>query len=68
VVYGVELRWLRCGTRGAFQDGIVVEPIVKKEGEAWVVRLERGGKLQEYRCASEAQARSLVAALMPRPG
>jgi hypothetical protein len=44
-------------------------PTVIKEGDVWVVRVERpGGKMQEYRCASEAQARQLEAALKPRPG
>lgn len=39
-------------------------PQVTKEHEVWVVRVERkGGKLQEYHCATEAQARQLEAAL-----
>ena len=38
-------------------------PRVTEEQGVWVVRVERGGKLQEYRCATEAQARSLEAAL-----
>jgi hypothetical protein len=38
-------------------------PRVTKEQGVWVVRLERGGKQQEYRCATEAQARSLEVAL-----
>ena len=43
-------------------------PTVTKEADVWVVRVERpGGKMQEYRCASEAQARQLEAALKPRP-
>jgi hypothetical protein len=35
-------------------------PRVTKEQDIWVVRVDRGGKQQEYRCATEAQARSLV--------
>ncbi len=39
-------------------------PQVTKEDDVWVVRVERkGGKLQEYHCATEAQARQLEAAL-----
>jgi hypothetical protein len=38
-------------------------PRVTKEEDVWVVRLDRGGKRQEYRCATEAQARALEAAL-----
>ncbi len=41
---------------------------VTVENGVWVVRLERaGGKLQEYRCATEAQARQLAQALTPKP-
>jgi hypothetical protein len=37
---------------------------VTDEQEQWVVRVERaGGKFQEYRCATEAQARQLELAL-----
>lgn len=40
-------------------------PVVSQENGVWIVRLERaGGKLQEYRCASEAQARQLAHALI----
>lgn len=42
---------------------------VTKEHEQWVVRVERaGGKMQEYRCATEAQARQLEVALNEQPG
>lgn len=35
-------------------------PQVTKEHDVWVVRVERkGGKFQEYHCATEAQARQL---------
>ncbi len=38
------------------------------ENGMWVVRIERpGGKLQEYHCASEAQARGLVESLQTAP-
>lgn len=34
----------------------------------WVVRLEReNGKVQEYRCATEQQARALALVLAPKP-
>lgn len=43
-------------------------PRVTKEKDIWVVRVERkGGKLQEYHCATEAQARQLEAALTALP-
>lgn len=44
-------------------------PQVTKENDVWVVRVERtGGKMQEYRCATEAQARQLEAELSKQPG
>lgn len=43
------------------------KPVVTQEEDVWVIRLEKqNGKIQEYRCASEAQARQLAAVLMPR--
>jgi hypothetical protein len=44
-------------------------PIVEKQqADVWVVRLESGtGKVQEYRCATEQQARQLALVLAPRP-
>ena len=48
------------------------KPVVTKEGEAggdevWVIRLQtEGGKLQEYRCASESQAKQLAMVLTPK--
>ena len=48
------------------------KPVVTKEGEAggdevWVIRLQTdGGKMQEYRCASESQARQLAMVLTPK--
>ena len=39
----------------------------KKEDEVWVIRLENpSGKVQEYRCATEAQARQLALVLTPK--
>ncbi len=44
-------------------------PQVTQEQGVWIVRVERpGGKLQEYRCATEAQARQLEAELSKQPG
>lgn len=38
--------------------------IVTREEEVWVIRIENGqGKVQEYRCATEVQARQLAAVL-----
>lgn len=40
---------------------------VTKEDDVWVIRLENSnGKTQEYRCASESQAKQLAAVLTPR--
>lgn len=39
-------------------------PVVTKENDVWVIRLERpNGKTQEYRCATENQARQLALVL-----
>ena len=43
-------------------------PTISCEQGVWVVRVERaGGKLQEYRCATQAQALQLQVALQPQP-
>jgi hypothetical protein len=47
-------------------------PEVSKESEVWVLRVQKpNGKVQEYRCTSEGQARQLAqvlsAALMEQP-
>lgn len=42
-------------------------PVVTKEENVWVIRLQnRSGKMQEYRCATEGQARQL-AMVLSRP-
>jgi hypothetical protein len=42
-------------------------PVVTKEDDVWVIRLQtEAGKLQEYRCASETQARQLALVLTPK--
>jgi hypothetical protein len=44
-----------------------MEPVVTREDEVWVLRLDSGdGKVQEYRCATEAQARALALVLAPK--
>ena len=44
------------------------KPVVIKENDVWVIRVKKGnGKVDEYRCASEAQARNL-AQVLSRPG
>ncbi len=46
---------------------MATKPTITKEEDVWVIRLEKGnGKVQEYRCASEGQARQLASVLMPR--
>lgn len=43
-------------------------PTLLEHDGLWIVRLERtNGKVQEYRCATEQQARALVLVLAPRP-
>jgi hypothetical protein len=50
----------------ASQQPTVVRPELINDEGRWVVRVDRGnGKVQEYRCASEEQARQLVAVLAP---
>ena len=40
---------------------------VTKEDDVWVIRIENpSGKVQEYRCATEAQARQLAMVLAPK--
>ncbi len=42
-------------------------PVVTKEENVWVLRLQKpNGKTQEYRCATENQARQL-ATVLARP-
>ncbi|MBL8921970.1 MAG: hypothetical protein JNJ54_24180 [Myxococcaceae bacterium] len=44
-----------------------VFPTLQHVDGVWLVRLERNGKVQEYRCATEGQARALALVLAPRP-
>lgn len=44
------------------------EPVIAQEDKVWVVRVEKGnGRVQEFRCATEAQARTLLLVLKGRP-
>ena len=39
-------------------------PVVSKESDVWVLRLQKAnGKVQEYRCTTESQARQLALVL-----
>jgi hypothetical protein len=43
-------------------------PMVSKEADVWVLRLEKpNGKVQEYRCTSEGQAKQLALLLNAAP-
>jgi hypothetical protein len=43
------------------------KPTVTKEDDVWVIRFEgANGKMQEYRCASESQAKQLARVLTPK--
>jgi len=43
------------------------KPVMSKEDDMWVIRVENDtGKTQEYRCATEKQAKQLFTALQPR--
>ncbi len=38
-----------------------VRPVVSKEADVWVLRVQKAnGKVQEYRCTSENQAKQLA--------
>ena len=46
---------------------LATKPVVTQENDVWVIRLENTtGKIQEYRCATEAQARQLALVLSPK--
>ncbi|HTS78965.1 MAG TPA: hypothetical protein VMH40_00075 [Myxococcaceae bacterium] len=38
---------------------------VTQEEDMWILRVEMNGKVQEYRCGSEVQARALAILLLP---
>lgn len=43
------------------------KPVVTQEDDVWVIRIQgSNGSMQEYRCASEKQARQLAMVLTPR--
>ena len=43
-------------------------PVVRQEEDMWILRIETNGKVQEYRCNSEVQARALAILLLPSSG
>ena len=43
-------------------------PLVRQEEDMWILRIETNGKVQEYRCNSEVQARALAILLLPSSG
>ena len=43
-------------------------PLVRQEEDMWILRIETNGKVQEYRCNSEVQARALAILLLPNNG
>jgi hypothetical protein len=43
-------------------------PDVRQEEDMWILRVEVNGKVQEYRCHSELQARALAILLLPGSG
>ena len=43
-----------------------VKPLIVKEEGLWILRFQlENGKVQEYRCASEGQAKQLAMVLAP---
>lgn len=49
--------------------GASSKPVVTKEDDVWVIRVQtEAGKQQEYRCASETQARQLALMLTTKEG
>ena len=64
------------GTRAACTSGRMelepesaVEPnlVVTRDQDMWIIRVELNGKVQEYRCVSEVQARTLAVLLTSPP-
>ena len=55
-------------TTPAMQVATPVKPVLTLENDIWVIRLENNstGKIQEYRCATEAQAKQLALVLTPK--
>jgi hypothetical protein len=43
-------------------------PVLREEEGMWILRVESNGKVQEYRCGSELQARALAILLLPASG
>jgi hypothetical protein len=41
-------------------------PSLTRDEDMWILRIESNGKVQEYRCGSELQARALAVLLQPR--
>ena len=41
--------------------------VVTQDEGMWIIRLEKQGKVQEYRCVSEVQARTLAILLTSPP-
>jgi hypothetical protein len=39
--------------------------VVRQEEDMWILRVETNGKIQEYRCHTELQARALAILLLP---
>ena len=39
-------------------------PVLRQEEDMWILRIESNGKVQEYRCNSEVQARALAILLL----
>ena len=39
--------------------------VVRQEEDMWILRVETNGKVQEYRCHTELQARALAILLLP---
>ena len=42
-----------------------VATTVTRDEDMWILRVESNGKVQEYRCNSEIQARALAILLLP---
>ena len=43
------------------------KPLVVREGSMWVVKVVRPSGVQDFRCASEKQARHLMEVFCPPP-
>lgn len=55
------------GTGSALDVSVQTTPTYLEVAGVWVIRLENDGRVQEYRCATERQAKQLAQVLAGQP-